>query len=97
MTTRAAIWLALAVASAAFSGSAQSRPAPSLRTATSEVYIQQSHGLVAPGASVPAKPPEAATVVNPNAAPTAPETCNAQNASSQACHAATQQTRPAGR
>ena len=66
--------------------------------AASEVYIQQSRGRVMPGASILTKPPpESTTAVSPNAPPTAPVTCNAQNASSQACYTATQQSRPAGR
>ncbi|CCE06467.1 exported hypothetical protein [Bradyrhizobium sp. STM 3843] len=65
--------------------------------AGSEVYIQQSHGNVAPGTSVMTKPPPEASAPSnaAAAAPTAPETCNAQNASSsQACYTATQQARP---
>lgn len=72
--------------------------APATVLAASEVYIQQSRGHVSPGASILTKPPpESTTAVSPSVTPTAPETCNAQNASSQACHTATQQTRPAGR
>jgi ABC-type branched-subunit amino acid transport system substrate-binding protein len=68
------------------------------QTAISDVYIEQTHGLVSPGVKVPAKPvPEAAGVVIQNTGPTAPTTCNAQNASSQACYTATQQARPASR
>lgn len=66
----------------------------------SEAYIQQARGNVAPGASVLTKPaPEATTQANqPAPAATAPDTCNAQNASSsQACYTATQQARPASR
>ena len=69
--------------------------------AGSEVYIEQAHGQVAPGSAVMTKPtPEtAAQTSQPPAAavaPTAPDTCNAQNASSsQACYTATQQARPA--
>jgi hypothetical protein len=97
MKTRSIIWMSVALASIALSGNAQSQSAPSVSVAQSEVYVQQSHGFVAPGTNAPAKPPEAATAASPSAAPTAPDTCNAQNASSQACHTATQQTRPAGR
>jgi hypothetical protein len=64
----------------------------------SDVYIQQSHGRVAPGAKVDKPPPEATTTAAPVPAQTAPITCNAQNASSsQACYTATQQSRPATR
>jgi len=65
--------------------------------AGSEVYIQQARGNVAPGTSVMTKPPPEASAPSnaAAAAPTAPETCNAQNASSsQACYTATQQARP---
>jgi hypothetical protein len=68
--------------------------------AASEVYIQQARGHVAPGTSVMTKPPpESATAASaPAAAPAAPDTCNAQNASSsQACYTATQQGRPGTR
>jgi hypothetical protein len=72
----------------------------SFEVTSSEVYIQQSRGRVAPGTSVhqTKPPPETTTLGAPAAAaPTAPVTCNAQNASSQACYTATQQSRPAGR
>jgi hypothetical protein len=69
--------------------------------AGSEVYIQQARGQVAPGSSVTTKPTPETTgqaASQPAAAPTAPETCNAENAtSSQACYTATQQARPASR
>jgi hypothetical protein len=72
--------------------------APATVLAASEVYIEQSRGHVSPGASILTKPPpESTTAVSPSITPTAPETCNAQNASSQACYTATQQARPAGR
>lgn len=65
----------------------------------SEVYIEQAHRLVARDATAIAKPlPNPATPPGQPAAagPTAPETCNSQNATtSQACYAATQQARPA--
>jgi hypothetical protein len=78
--------------------SSQFSLSPATLLAASEVYIEQSRGHVAPGASIVTKPPpESTTAISPSAAPTAPETCNAQNASSQACHTATQQARPAGR
>jgi hypothetical protein len=65
----------------------------------SDVYIEQSHGLVSPGVKVPAKPVPEATGGGAiqSTGPTAPTTCNAQNASSQACYTATQQARPATR
>jgi hypothetical protein len=70
-----------------------------MQVAGSEVYIEQARGRVSPGSTVVTKPPpEAATAASPSPPPTAPETCDAQNASSsQACYAATQQARPAGR
>jgi hypothetical protein len=88
----------MAILPAAFSDSAMSQPAPAA-LALSDVYIQQSHGRVAPGTKVQGKStPEAATTGTPNAVgPTAPITCNAQNASSQACYTATQQARPGTR
>ena len=71
---------------------------PTTVLVASEVYIEQSRGHVSPGASILTKPPpESTTAVSPSITPTAPETCNAQNASSQACHTATQQARPVGR
>lgn len=69
----------------------------------SEAYIQQARGNVAAGATIMTKPtPETAMPANQPApaaaAPTAPDTCNAQNASSsQACYTATQQARPASK
>jgi hypothetical protein len=85
---------------AAFSDHAIAQSASSVTLlAASDVYIQQSHGHVAPGAKILSKPtPETASVGTPNAVgPTAPITCNAQNASSQACYTATQQARPVTR
>jgi hypothetical protein len=77
---------------------AQFAHAPSTVLAASEVYIQQSRGHVSPGATILTKPPpETTTAAPPSVTPTAPETCNSQNASSQACYTATQQARPAGR
>ena len=96
MRMRFAAGVAVVLVSAALS---QARSAPLTRVAASEVYIQQSSGRVAPGTNVQTKPPPEAA--NATAAPatsfTAPETCNAQNASSQACYTATQQARPPGR
>jgi hypothetical protein len=96
MRTRSWIWLAIAVLPAAFSDHAiaQSATPP----AASDVYIQQSHGSVGAGTKPQSKlTPELTGVVGVPAAttgPTAPVTCNAQNASSQACYTATQQARP---
>lgn len=68
--------------------------------AASEAYIQQSRGRVSPTAIRKPTPETSApaAAAQPTAAPTAPETCNAQNASSsQACYTATQQARPGTR
>jgi hypothetical protein len=74
---------------------AQSAPSA---IAASDVYIEQSRGRVAPGIKIPGKPtPEGTGAAIPSTGPTAPITCNAQNASSQACYTATQQARPATR
>jgi len=74
---------------------------PHAASAGSEVYIQQARGQVAPGSTVMTKPPPESTAQSSQVAPappTAPDTCNAQNAaSSQACYTATQQARPASR
>jgi hypothetical protein len=101
VSTKLAAWTAIVVVSANLTGIA---PAQFPRTAgimfaASEVYIQQSRGRVSPGASILTKPPPETTTAAPapSVTPTAPETCNAQNASSQACYTATQQARPAGR
>jgi hypothetical protein len=100
ISAKLTIWTAIVMLSASLLDIAPpqfSRP-PSTALAASEVYIEQSRGHVAPGASIVTKPPpESTTAISPSVAPTAPETCNAQNASSQACHTATQQARPAGR
>jgi hypothetical protein len=68
--------------------------------AISDVYIEQAHGRVSQkdksDAKASVKPtPEA--IGNSNAGQTIPDTCNSQNASSQACYTATQQARPATR
>jgi hypothetical protein len=96
MRIRPATWTALVLISAAFS---EVQSSPFTTIAASEVYIQQSTGHVAPGTSVQTKPPPeaAATTAAPAPGLTAPDTCNAQNASSQACYTATQQARPAAR
>jgi hypothetical protein len=70
--------------------------------AGSEVYIQQSRGQVSRDSGPVTAKPQAEITSQPSqpavAPPTAPDTCNAQNAaSSQACYAATQQARPASR
>jgi hypothetical protein len=92
--------MVMAMASAVWVDSAPSQfqLSPATVLAASEVYIEQSRGHVSPGASILTKPPpESTTATSPSVTPTAPETCNAQNASSQACHTATQQARPVGR
>jgi hypothetical protein len=99
MRTRLWTWLAIAVLPAAFSDHAIAQSAPSeTPPAASEVYIQQSRGHVGAGPKTQSKlTPELTGVVGVPAAttgPTAPVTCNAQNASSQACYTATQQARP---
>jgi hypothetical protein len=68
--------------------------------AISDVYIEQAHGRVSQkdtfDAKVLVKPtPEA--IGNSNTGEQVPDTCNSQNASSQACYTATQQARPATR
>jgi hypothetical protein len=96
MRTRSWTWFAIAVLPAAFSDHAIAQSATPL--AASDVYIQQSHGRVAPGIKMQGKPtPEATGASTPSTGPTAPITCNAQNASSQACYTATQQARPGTR
>jgi hypothetical protein len=100
ISAKLATWTAIVMLSANLSDLAPSQfsRAPSTVLAASEVYIEQSRGHVSPGASILTKPPpESTTAVSPSVTPTAPETCNAQNASSQACHTATQQARPVGR
>jgi hypothetical protein len=99
MRTRSWIWLAIALLPAAFSDRAIAQSEPSTPPlAASDVYIQQSHGRVAPGIKMRGKPtPEATGASAPSTGPTAPVTCNAQNASSQACYTATQQARPGTR
>jgi hypothetical protein len=98
MTTRARIGIAVAILLVAVSIDAISQSAPADEFA-SDVYIQQSHGRVAPGTKGQKPTPEATTTpLQGTAGPTAPVTCNAQNASSsQACYTATQQARPATR
>ena len=98
MRAQLAAWTVIAIMSAALPDSAPPRAAVSTTIAASEVYIQQARGRVTPGATIQTKPtPETTsspTTVAPAAAQTAPVTCNAQNASSQACYTATQQARP---
>jgi hypothetical protein len=101
ISTKLGAWTAIVMVSANLSdiAPAQFSRAPSTTLAASEVYIQQSRGHVSPGATILTKPPPETTTAAPapSVTPTAPETCNAQNASSQACYTATQQARPAGR
>jgi hypothetical protein len=100
MKTRTRAWLAIAMLPAAFSDHAIAQTASSATLlAVSDVYIQQSHGRVAPGIKMQGKPtPELTGAGTPaTTGPTAPVTCNAQNASSQACYTATQQARPGTR
>jgi hypothetical protein len=99
MRTLSRVWLAIAMLSAAFSDHAIAQSASSATPpAVSDVYIQQSHGRVAPGTKIQSKPPPELTGAStPATGPTAPVTCNAQNASSQACYTATQQARPGTR
>jgi hypothetical protein len=95
---RKSILIAAAMLPAAYSHGAIAQPVPLAELAASEVYIQQSHGRVAPGTKVQKSAPETTGVPIQSAAPTAPVTCNSQNAaSSQACYTATQQSRPATR
>jgi hypothetical protein len=98
MRTRHAAWTAIAIASASLPDITRLSSGLDVAVAASEIYIQQAKGRVAPGTTIQTKPtPETATTttsVAPAAAQTAPVTCNAQNASSQACHTATQQARP---
>jgi hypothetical protein len=92
------VWIAVVILSAAYSREVTAQSAQSTMLAASEVYIQQSHGRVAPGSKVRKSAPEAAGPLVQSAGPTAPETCDPQNAaSSQACHTATQQARPGTR
>jgi len=94
MPSRAILPITIAVLSAVLS-------LPHVASAGSEVYIQQARGHVAPGSTVMTKPPPETTAQSTQVAPTsptAPDTCNAQNAAtSQACYTATQQARPASR
>jgi hypothetical protein len=97
MKARSWTWLAMAMLPVVFSEHAVEQSAPSA-VAVSDVYIEQSRGRVAPGTKIQSKPPpEANGAAIPSTGPTAPITCNAQNASSQACYTATQQARPATR
>ena len=95
MKMRTWAWLAVTLVLAAVSTDVNAQSADS---GGSDVYIQQSHGRVAPGTKVDKATPEMTKTPLQAAGQTAPETCNAQNAlSSQACHTATQQARPATR
>jgi nitrate/nitrite-specific signal transduction histidine kinase len=91
---------ALSAESAAPAGAVAS--AGQLRSATSEVFVDQARGRVSvrdkSGALVGVKPtPESAATGNSIPSQTAPATCDQQNASSPACYTATQQARPATR
>jgi hypothetical protein len=100
MKTRSWIWLAIALLPSVFSDHATAQTAsPATLLAVSDVYIQQSHGRVSAATKTQSKPTPELTGANAAAAtgPTAPITCNAQNASSQACYTATQQARPGTR
>jgi hypothetical protein len=100
MKTRSWLHLALAMPALVLSqqvlhdGSSSLRSAPRILV-SDDVYIKQAHGRVSPGTKILTKPvPEAGlTAATPNPGPTAPATCDAQNASSPACYTATQQTR----
>jgi hypothetical protein len=96
MKTPAWTWITAAILSAALAADAISQSAAGAESASSDVYIQQAHGRVAPGANVQKRAPEVTNnpIQSPTATSTAPATCNAQNASSQACYTATQQARP---
>jgi hypothetical protein len=97
MKARSLFWIAVAMLPTVSSDKALSQSAQSTDL-SSDVYIRQSRGFVGPGAKIQKPPPEAKTnTVTPNTGPTAPITCDAQNASSQACYTATQQARPATR
>jgi hypothetical protein len=67
----------------------------------SDVYIEQAHGRIREkdksDAKVPVKPTPEAAIGSSNAGQVVPDTCNSQNASSQACYTATQQARPGTR
>ena len=75
------------------------------RKLSSEVRVEQAHGRMPAGAKTldEGKPPKGTPEGGDNAGaaakagPTAPVTCNQQNASSPACYSATQQARPVTR
>jgi hypothetical protein len=95
MGTRARIRIAVAMLLAAALTDAISQSAAAAESGSSDVYIQQSRGRVAPSAKVQQPPPESTSKpIQSTTGSTAPVTCNAQNASSQACYTATQQARP---
>jgi len=98
MKMRTWAWLAVTIVLAAVSADVNAQSARSADSGASDVYIQQSHGRVAPGTKVDKPTPEMTKTPLQATSQTAPETCNSQNAlSSQACHTATQQARPATR
>lgn len=95
MKTPAWTWITAAILSVALAADAISQSAAAADSASSDVYIQQARGRVMPGANVQKRAPEVTnSPIQNSAASTAPATCNAQNASSQACYTATQQARP---
>jgi hypothetical protein len=88
-------WIAVAILPTVLANDAIAQVS---QLAASEVYIQQSRGSVAPGTKVQKPTPEATSAPVQATGPTAPATCDPQNASSsQACYTATQQARPATR
>src|SRR5262245_6846792 len=98
MEMRTWAWLTATIVLTVVSTSASAQSARSANSGASDVYIQQSHGRVAPGTKVDKSTPEMTKTPLQTTGQTAPETCNSQNAlSSQACHTATQQARPATR
>jgi hypothetical protein len=70
----------------------------------SEARVEQAHGNLPPGANIDGgskalkgAPEGGAGSAAAKTGPTAPVTCNQQNASSPACYSATQQARPVAR
>jgi hypothetical protein len=80
-------------------GSADARQ----RRVASEARVEQAHGNMPVGSKTidgggPVRGiPEGGTSAAAKIGPTAPVTCNQQNASSPACYSATQQARPTAR
>ena len=95
MRTWTCTWIAAAILPTVLADAAIAQVS---QIADSEVYIRQSRGSVAPGTKVQKPTPEATSAPIQGVGPTAPATCDPQNASSsQACYTATQQARPATR